>query len=861
MRVRSMLVLSVLLLPTATALAASSPPSAGAAVRPLAEVELYTTQVVDVARLRAEDAARSGKDVPLRIGYPMKADIEPGKVGTWEELPGGDLLWRLRVRSPGALWVVLGFNTYRLQEGGELWVYDAGGSRVLGPFTSADIRPHGQLWFPPLEGETVVVELRWPVALKGVEPNIHLGTISHGYKPWGNYGRVEKDDRVDSGSCNIDVNCPLGDNWQDEKRGVVNLLSGGSGYCTGSLIANTDQDCSPYVLTAHHCLSNSSDAASTTFQFNFERPACGSGVAPTNQTVTGATLKATYSASDFTLLLMDQEPPAEYQAYLNGWSHSTVAATASWCIHHPNNDEKSISYNQDPLVDGSNYGPDHWRVTEWEQGTTEPGSSGSPLFDQNHRVVGQLHGGTASCTSITWDEFGKVAVSWNGGGTASSRLEDWLDPGGTGATIQDGIDMSVCGVPRPKLAYSGHEANDGPGGNGDGIVDPGETIELQVDVDNLGTQDATQVSGLLSTITPKVTITDNAADWPDIPQGQTRRSNAPHFTLVLAGDYPCGDPIDLTLDLSALEDPGSWSSDFVVETGTAQVDEQFNDDMESGVAGWTNQNLSGNNPWAQTTADASSPVTSWFVSDISTVSDSVLLMTTLTALPASAQLRFQHRINSESGYDGGVLEYSTDGVSWIDAGSLITKNGYNDTISTSYESPLSGRDAWSGDSGGWQLVEADLSSLAGADLRLRWRFATDSSASDEGWYIDDVVVDSTSYLCHPFVAGLPGEASDPKGSGAPFTIAKHVDGFELNWSAPPTGAAPAKYQLYRSPLGASFSARCEADLGSGTSAILATLTDNSDFVVVARNGAGEGAYGAASDGQERASAKGGDVCP
>ncbi len=843
----------------ASATSSTLPPSRIFDLAPLGQVELRSMPPVDVEALLAEDAAR-GKDLPLRIGFPMKADLAPDRAGTWETLPDGSRVWRLRVRSAGAMWIVLGFGTYRLAPGAAMWVYDAGGGQVLGPFTAADVRSHGQLWFPPLEGDTAVVELHWPKALADTDPNLHLGTVSHGYKPWGAFGRPDEPS-PDAGSCNIDVNCPLGDAWQDEKRGVVNLLDGGSGYCSGSVIANADSDCTPYVLTAAHCLSSNGAAASTTFQFNFERPACNSGTAPTDQTVTGSTLKATYSASDFTLLLMDVEPPSAYQAYYNGWSRSTTPASQSWCIHHPNNDEKSISRNLDPLIDGSNWGPDHWRVTEWEDGTTEPGSSGSPLFDQNHRIVGQLHGGTASCTSLTYDEFGKFDVSWNGGGTAASRLKDWLDPSGTGVVTQDGYDATVCGTPRPKLVYAGHVANDTPGGNGDGVVDPGETIELQVDESNTGTLDATSVAGTLTTTTTGVSITDDTASFPDIPQGQTRRSDPPHFTLVVPGDHPCGQPIALTIHMSAVEDPGSWTSDFEVPTGTPQTDTLFQDDMESGVGGWTQQTLSGNNPWGQTTTDAASPTTSWFVSNIDTVSDSVLLMTQLTALPDNARMIFQHRINSESGYDGGVLEYSTDGATWLDAGALIVRGGYTNTISSSYSSPLGGREAWSGDSGGWQEVEVDLSTLAGSDVRFRWRFATDSSVSDEGWYIDDVVVDATSYICNPAGPALPGEVSDPAGGGALLTVAKHPDGFELKWSAPPDGGPVDVYKLYRSALGGPLTAVCEADLGTGLSIVLPTLSDQSEFVAVARNASGEGSYGKDSGGNPRSKAKSGDACP
>ncbi|MCP3938976.1 MAG: hypothetical protein GY708_26820, partial [Actinomycetia bacterium] len=122
-------------------------------------------------------------------------------------------------------------------------------------------------------------------------------------------------------------------------------------------------------------------------------------------------------------------------------------------ISYPRGDARKIAFDNDPPVDGTNYGSTHWRIDDsnpdpahlaYELGTTEPASSGSPLFDQNHRVVGQLHGGTASCSSDTYDEYGKVDASWTGGGTPATRMSDWLDPLGTGAMFVDGVDHSIC---------------------------------------------------------------------------------------------------------------------------------------------------------------------------------------------------------------------------------------------------------------------------------------------------------------------------------------------------------------------------------------------------------------------------------
>ena len=336
-----------------------------AALSPLSAVPRWTAPAVDVDRLREEDAANRAagfKGRPPRAGFPMKAALRPSLAGAWESLPGGDRVWRLRVASPGALWLVLGFGAFRPAEGAELWVYTPDRVRILGPFTRADERDHGRLWLPPVEGDELVIELDWPAAAQDAAPQVALGTLSHGYEPWGGIGRASDSVELGVGSCNIDVNCPAGAAWQDEKRGVVHLLSGGSGYCSGSLIATTAQDCRNYVLTAAHCLNSNGEASSTTYQFNFEKPSCGSGTAPTNQTVTGSTLRATWGTSDFTLVELNQPVPESFNAYYNGWTRSTAPAAEAWGIHHPDGAPKKISHSPSPLVDGTSYGPDHWRV-------------------------------------------------------------------------------------------------------------------------------------------------------------------------------------------------------------------------------------------------------------------------------------------------------------------------------------------------------------------------------------------------------------------------------------------------------------------------------------------------------------------
>jgi lysyl endopeptidase len=145
--------------------------------------------------------------------------------------------------------------------------------------------------------------------------------------------------------------------------------------------------------------------------------------------------------SDFTLVLIGEPIPASWNVYLSGISAENVAPTSMTGIHHPSGDVKKISHARKAGVpdrwSASEPGFWHWRVTTWDDGTTEPGSSGSPLFDQNAHIVGQLHGGTASCFNNAWDAYGATWASWRNG------LGSWIDPSGTGSLIVNGTDFNA----------------------------------------------------------------------------------------------------------------------------------------------------------------------------------------------------------------------------------------------------------------------------------------------------------------------------------------------------------------------------------------------------------------------------------
>ena len=259
-----------------------------------------------------------------------------------------------------------------------------------------------------------------------------------------------------SESCEVNINCsPVGNNWQVEKKGVarMSILIGGSYYwCTGSLVNNTSQNCTPYFLSAYHCFegATTSDINQWIFYFNYEATGCVTpSTQPTSNTMTGATLKADASiigGSDLLLLQLNQAVPNSYHVYMNGWNRANSVTGPGVGIHHPAGSIKKISTFSSATEGTYNSAATnaHWKFA-WVSnsngwGVTEGGSSGSPLFDAYGRIVGTLTGGSSLCSAQSdMDYYGKMYYHWdlNSGGTAA-QLKSWLDPAGTNPITLDG---------------------------------------------------------------------------------------------------------------------------------------------------------------------------------------------------------------------------------------------------------------------------------------------------------------------------------------------------------------------------------------------------------------------------------------
>lgn len=401
-------------------------------------IPVYQLPSVDIEQLKAEDKINDKLPKPWRFGY--KHTVSYGlEDGQWLTLPNGDRIWRIEFYSPNALSLNFIFDEFWMPKGGEVYLYNENHKELLGAYTEIQNQESGVLATWLVNADRVIVEYFEPADVQG-QGRLHVGNITHGYRN----AKTFKQQKAlnSSGDCNVDVDCPIGTDWQAykdlNKKAVGILLSGGSGFCSGALVNNTSNDGTPYFLTANHCYSDP-----TQWAFRFEwispTPDCAtsapSQAGPTNKTISGATLRAKNPNSDFCLVEINSPIPSAWDLTWAGWDHSDTPPSYVVGIHHPSGDVMKVSRDDTGPIQAVNNGAQTWEITTagggWEIGVTEPGSSGSPLFDNNGRIIGQLFGGGAACSGTTdngqLDFYGRFGVSWDGASSAT-RLKDWLDP-------------------------------------------------------------------------------------------------------------------------------------------------------------------------------------------------------------------------------------------------------------------------------------------------------------------------------------------------------------------------------------------------------------------------------------------------
>lgn len=392
---------------------------------------------------------------PKPAGYVTGMGITIGADDSWQHDPVHRVrYWRATIDFGRRITTALYFSHFNPGQRGKLYLMADEGD-WKGAYSHISSNPGQPFAIEPITAKQLTLHFEGPEEDEDFFIQLSELGILYNVEDWKGFGT--------SGPCEVNVNCSEGAAWQKQKRGVVRILVRQGSflfYCSGSLINNTSNDYTPYLLTANHCGENAttSDYAQWVFSFNYESATCNNPlVEPFYRTLTGSLLvsraiSGTQAGSDFKLLRLVQNVPQWYQPYFNGWSRRNQISSSGVGIHHPDGDMKKIStFTTQPVssgygTGGNNPAEKYWRL-QWSAttngfGVTEGGSSGSPLFNSDGLIAGMLTGGSSSCTNTSgFDFYGKFSFSWESNGTAAiNQLRPWLDPLGTSVEVLQGLD-------------------------------------------------------------------------------------------------------------------------------------------------------------------------------------------------------------------------------------------------------------------------------------------------------------------------------------------------------------------------------------------------------------------------------------
>ncbi len=271
-------------------------------LKTISDIDIITMPILDVNKLILEDSINRSSNLPYRFGYAFKVDYNIQNSGTWIDVEDGKV-WALKIVSKGAYSINLEYSKFRLPKNSQLYIYNEDKTVLQGPFTFENNRKDSTFSSDLVEGSAIILEYFAPHNTKE-KPEISISKIVHAYR---NLFPNSNKNYGDSDNCNIDINCPEGNDWQKESNAVTMILVNGNRICSGCMVNNTSQDFTPYVLTANHCVQNQ-NVNNWTFRFQYKSPTCGGGEDYSFYSYSGSKLKVRNAVSDFALLELDSLP-------------------------------------------------------------------------------------------------------------------------------------------------------------------------------------------------------------------------------------------------------------------------------------------------------------------------------------------------------------------------------------------------------------------------------------------------------------------------------------------------------------------------------------------------------------------------
>mgnify|MGYP003638226928 CR=1 FL=1 len=195
------------------------------------QLERIISPTKRISKALEEDEIDKKNGMPPRFGLKMDSDITTENSGKWTDVKDGGRIWRMPIKSPGAISISLLYDYFHLPPGGKLHIYNVQRTQTIGAFTDinnkGDFKAPGRFATGLVYGDEIILEYFHPKNAIH-EPIISIKGVVHGYK----YIRLpadfvnEQDNGTNggSGNCQVNINCAEGNTWQDEKRGVAMLL-------------------------------------------------------------------------------------------------------------------------------------------------------------------------------------------------------------------------------------------------------------------------------------------------------------------------------------------------------------------------------------------------------------------------------------------------------------------------------------------------------------------------------------------------------------------------------------------------------------------------------------------------------------
>ena len=405
---------------------------------PAMRIELAPVTPADERTVHAANAAtdpESGKGRPLAIGFGRDVAVAQQTIAlsnlVWRTDAGGSRYARIDIASLGAKAIRAALKLDGVPAGLYFGFSGSGVDAASFEASGAAIAAgavDGPFWSPVVDGDVLHIVLRAEPASDIAKAQLVIPRVSHllvdaaGQNPFA--GKAQKA-VGSSGACNIDVACvvPATAAFTDMTRAVVRISftqdNGFSYLCTATLLNDSVTSFTPYAFAANHCINSARAARTINSYWFYNATACGSQTPqPFVQLAGGAALLGRSQDRDWALVRLNDVVPAT--AYFAAWRAEALAANDSVStIHHPRGDLKKwargTSMGETFIDDLDAIG--FFNSVVWQQGTTESGSSGSPLLTFSttggyYEVRGGLFAGEASCSNLSGvDSFSQFQAS------------------------------------------------------------------------------------------------------------------------------------------------------------------------------------------------------------------------------------------------------------------------------------------------------------------------------------------------------------------------------------------------------------------------------------------------------------------